>query len=233
MQITSAMRSRDYGPRRGTIGMSRLLNSIVQVSRKYHLDSDMLVDGLIEAFTSRTGHCGKVDILCRGRREDYAIFLLTEGEKVVSQFKVGLELLKDPLGLKNQAQHISVSTGLAAKYYDSNRSISELRFGMKRVSVSGTITEMPPKRLIITEYGHRYYVSNARIADDTGAIRVSLWDGQIDLVRVEDRVKIDNCDVSVFGGEPQLRPRRKSIISITRKEVPELYMTPEAKTVLA
>jgi replication factor A1 len=215
------------------MAMSRLLNSIVQVSRKYHLDSDLLVDGLIEASVNRIGHCSTVDILCRGRKQDSAMFLLTEGEKVVSQFQVLLELLKDASGLKDQAQQMSISMGSGARYFDSNRSISELRFGMKRVSVSGTITEVPPKRLIVTEYGHRYYVSNARITDDTGTIRVSLWDGQIDMVQVEDRVKIDNCDVSVFGGEPQLRTRRKSTISIDRKEVPELCITPGANAVLA
>jgi replication factor A1 len=47
-------------------------------------------------------------------------------------------------------------------------------------------------------------VATAIIADETGTIKLTLWNERIDQVRVNDVVKIQNGYVSSFKGEIQL-----------------------------
>jgi replication factor A1 len=98
--------------------------------------------------------------------------------------------------------------------FQKQKRIDELKFGMKRINVDARIIEIPPKRLVISEFGNQFYVSNVRIADETGTIRLSLWNGQIEKVHIGDKVEIENCYVSSFAGEPQLRIGRNGIMSV-------------------
>ncbi len=85
---------------------------------------------------------------------------------------------------------------------------------MKGIDVTATIVEVPPIKPVITRWGSECYVSNVMIADETGSIRLSLWNQQVDRVRVGDEVELKNCYVSRFAGQLQLRLKRKSIISV-------------------
>ena len=85
---------------------------------------------------------------------------------------------------------------------------------MKKVDVTGKVIDIPPKRLVTSEFGNQFYVSNVRIADETGSIKLSLWNGQIDMVLVGDVVDVKDCYVANFAGEPQLRIGRNGTISV-------------------
>ncbi len=85
---------------------------------------------------------------------------------------------------------------------------------MKGVDVTAKIVEVPPIKPVISRWGSQCYVSNVMISDETGLIRLSLWNKQIDKVRVGDEVELTNCYVSRFAGQPQLRLRRKSTMSV-------------------
>ena len=85
---------------------------------------------------------------------------------------------------------------------------------MKGVDVTVKIIEVPPIKPVFTRWGSECYVSNVKIADETGSIRLSLWNEQVDKVRVGDEIELKNCYVSRFAGQLQLRLRRKSIMSI-------------------
>ena len=50
--------------------------------------------------------------------------------------------------------------------------IGELRSGMRRVDVEAEIIEIPLRRLVNTRWGGQSYVSNVRISDETGTIRL-------------------------------------------------------------
>ncbi|RLI34349.1 hypothetical protein DRO66_08970 [Candidatus Bathyarchaeota archaeon] len=103
---------------------------------------------------------------------------------------------------------------LEQERYQKKQQIDNLRFGMKGIDVKAKIVEVPPIKPGITRWGTECYVSNAMIADETGSIRLSLWNKQIDKVRVGDEVELTNCSVSRFAGQPQLRLRRKSTMSV-------------------
>ncbi|MBS7659293.1 MAG: OB-fold nucleic acid binding domain-containing protein [Candidatus Bathyarchaeia archaeon] len=83
--------------------------------------------------------------------------------------------------------------------------IKELRNGMKHVNVEGKIVDKSEPREVVSRYqGTTHTVANAVIADETGKIKLTLWNDQIDQVNVNDNVKIENGYVTSFRGELQL-----------------------------
>ncbi len=95
--------------------------------------------------------------------------------------------------------------------------ISELKAGATNVELEGTITEKSDPREVITKYGKRLNVADAVISDDTGSIAISLWEDNINLVNVGDKVKISNGYVSEFKGNPQLSTGKYGKIEVVGK----------------
>ena len=85
---------------------------------------------------------------------------------------------------------------------------------MKGIDVNAKIIKIPPKQDVLTKFGVEAFVSNISIADETGTIRLSLWNDQIDKVHIGYEVEVENCYVASYIGELQLRIRRKGKISI-------------------
>ena len=100
------------------------------------------------------------------------------------------------------------------KNYGQNQTIGDLRYGMKGITVKAKMIEIPPAKLVMTRWGSPACVSNVTIADDTGTIRLGLWNDQIEMVNIGDEVELTNCRVARFANEPQLRLGRKSTISV-------------------
>jgi replication factor A1 len=83
--------------------------------------------------------------------------------------------------------------------------IKDLRNGMKRVDVEAQITEKGNPREVMSRFkDETYTVADAVVADETGSIKLTLWNEQIDQVNVNDRIKIENGYVTSFKGEIQL-----------------------------
>lgn len=58
------------------------------------------------------------------------------------------------------------------------------------------------------KFGKVGKVANATVSDKTGLIKLTLWNEDIDKVRVGDKIKISNGFVSEFQGEKQLSAGR-------------------------
>jgi len=83
--------------------------------------------------------------------------------------------------------------------------INELRDGMKRINVTAKVTEKSDTREVTSRFKDQALkVANAVIADETGTIKLTLWNEQINQVNVNDTVKIQNGYVTSFRGEIQL-----------------------------
>jgi replication factor A1 len=83
--------------------------------------------------------------------------------------------------------------------------IRDLRNGMKRVSIEARITEKSDPREVQSRFKDQTYrVADAVIADETGSIKLTLWNEQIDQVNVDDVIKVENGYVTSFRGEVQL-----------------------------
>ena len=76
---------------------------------------------------------------------------------------------------------------------------------MKRVTVEAKVVEKGDPREVKSRYkDETYQVADAIIADETGSIKLTLWNEQIDQVHVDNKVKIENGYVTSFKGEVQL-----------------------------
>jgi len=83
--------------------------------------------------------------------------------------------------------------------------IKDLQNGMKRVSVAAKVVEKGDVREVRSRFkDETYKIVDAVIADETGSIKLTLWNEQIEQVNVGDNIKIDNGYVTSFKSEIQL-----------------------------
>jgi len=83
--------------------------------------------------------------------------------------------------------------------------IRDLRNGMKRVTVEANVVDKGEPRQVRSRYkDETYMVADVVVADETGSIKLTLWNEQIDQVEVGNKIKIENGYVTSFKGEIQL-----------------------------
>jgi replication factor A1 len=83
--------------------------------------------------------------------------------------------------------------------------IKDLRNGMKRVKVEASVVEKGETRQVKSRYkDETYSVADAVIADETGSIKLTLWNEQIDQLEVGNKITVENGYVTAFKGEIQL-----------------------------
>jgi replication factor A1 len=92
--------------------------------------------------------------------------------------------------------------------------ISELKPGMRRVDVEAKVTSLSDAREVTTRTGDQSRVATADVADDSGAVKLTLWNEQIDQVKVNSSVKIENGYVTSFRGETQLNVGRYGKLTV-------------------
>ena len=94
--------------------------------------------------------------------------------------------------------------------------IGEIRQGMRRVDTEGTVVEISEVRNVTLRTGRPARVADAIIKDETGTIKLSLWNEDIDRVKVGDKVRIENGYTTTFRGEIQLNVGRYGTLHITK-----------------
>ncbi|HZY94870.1 MAG TPA: OB-fold nucleic acid binding domain-containing protein [Candidatus Bathyarchaeia archaeon] len=85
--------------------------------------------------------------------------------------------------------------------------IAELKPGMRRVDVKGKIVDIESPREVNTKFGPGQ-VANATLQDESGTVKVTLWNENISKIAVNDDVEIQNGYVESFRGELQLNVGR-------------------------
>ncbi len=81
--------------------------------------------------------------------------------------------------------------------------LSELKAGQGKVDVEATVKSKAEPR-VINKYGRELKIVNAVVQDESGEMKLSLWNEDVDKVNVGDKIKITNGYVSEFNGEKQL-----------------------------
>ncbi len=92
--------------------------------------------------------------------------------------------------------------------------ISELTAGMRRVEITAKILEISQAREVTTRRGEQSRVATAVVSDDSGNVKSKLWNEQIDQVKVNDTISIENGYVDSFRGETQLNVGRYGKLSV-------------------
>lgn len=91
---------------------------------------------------------------------------------------------------------------------------------MKRVSVEATVKEKSPSRQVMSRFkDETYTVADAIVADESGSIKLTLWNEQIALLNVNDKIKIENGYVTSFKGEIQLNIGKFGKLSVNDQPV--------------
>lgn len=95
--------------------------------------------------------------------------------------------------------------------------IQDLRNGMKNVGVEAKVKEKTDTREVQSRFKNETYkVATVIIADETGSIKLTLWNEQINQVNINDTVKVENGYVSSFRGEIQLNVGRQGKLTVER-----------------
>jgi replication factor A1 len=79
----------------------------------------------------------------------------------------------------------------------------ELKPGQGKVDVEVLVKSKDATREF-EKYGKQLRVANAIVSDDSGEIKMGLWNEDIDKVKVGDKIKVTNGYVSEFNGIKQL-----------------------------
>lgn len=82
--------------------------------------------------------------------------------------------------------------------------ISELKAGMRNVSITGKIDSVGEPRTVNLKAGGTNTVADAIISDESGSIKLSLWGEEINNVQPDDRVSVENGYINTFRGENSL-----------------------------
>jgi replication factor A1 len=186
------------------------------LSVKYEVDADKFFDALVSAGTDRKSTCGNLSIECRGRKRNGIILLITRGPKVVAQFPVTQEFLLDHNNPIKDARRIYAFGRQVVRKDSGPRplKIRDLRVGMKSVCLKAKVLEITKSTFVVTRFGNHASVANALVSDETGTIKMCLWNEQISSVSVGDTVRVENARISAFRGERQLRVGKKGILRV-------------------
>ena len=81
--------------------------------------------------------------------------------------------------------------------------IKELTPRQGNVNIEGTITEVGETKSF-NKFGRQLIVADAILKDDSGAVKLTLWNDDVSKYRAGDKIKIANGYVGEFQGEKQL-----------------------------
>ena len=85
--------------------------------------------------------------------------------------------------------------------------IAELKPRMGKVEIEVTVKDVGEVREF-EKFGRKGRVCNATVTDDSGEIKLTLWNDEIDKVKKGNKLKITNGYVNEFQGEMQLTAGR-------------------------
>ena len=94
--------------------------------------------------------------------------------------------------------------------------LAELQARQGNVDVEVTIVNKGDVRSF-SKFGKEGTVCNAQIKDDSGEMKLTLWNEQVEQVNVGDKVKITNGYVGEWQGEKQLSTGKFGKLEVTGK----------------
>jgi replication factor A1 len=176
-----------------------------------------LFQALVTAQEKGTATCQNLTVKYRGTIGREAIFLIKKGCKVVVQFRIVEEfLLRKGICFETWMNTDKIRKQMTRQNCGHRLStmIQDLRHGMKKVTVEAEVLETPKPSLVQTRYGNSAWVTNTLIADETGKVKLCLWNEQVNYINMGDVIQIKNASVSAFKGERQLRLGKTGTISV-------------------
>ena len=96
--------------------------------------------------------------------------------------------------------------------------IKDLNSETKRFNLNAKVTEKSSPRTILSRWGTTLQLSTATITDRSGTIKLPLWNGQVDMISVGDRLRIENARLKRFRGELQVKLDRLAKLHVVENK---------------
>jgi len=204
--------------RRATRNRTSPSEYLAFLSIKYGVDVDKFFNALVSAGKNRKSTCGSLSIEFRDKRKNMITLLITRESKVVAQFPIPEEFLLEQNNPIRDARKAEVFCRHKVKKAADPEllNIRDLRIGMKNINLEAEVVEIAKPTFVVTRFGNYASVANALISDDTGKIRLCLWNEQINSISVGDTVQIENASIAKFRGERQLRVGKKGALHVAQ-----------------
>lgn len=90
--------------------------------------------------------------------------------------------------------------------------IADLKKGPFEGSIEGEISELEEPKKITTKFGKQLTVANGTLKDDSGEIKLALWNEDASKFAQGDKVRINNGWVSEFQDELKVSSGRNGTI---------------------
>ena len=205
---------------RASLNHQRNLIYLSKIISKYDLSPEKILDYLIRA--RKKGQFGqeKLELKVREKTDEFTTFTLIYDKNIVSQFRLENKLMDYPESSKHKLQELILRMPpRKEKQKDTDYKISELRKGLKSINLKVKVIEKSPTKEVYSRSGRKLRLSNAIVSDETGEIKLTLWNDQISFVSEGDFIKINNANVKSFRGEKMLNlSSRTGKIEIIKKE---------------
>ncbi|MCL2172820.1 MAG: hypothetical protein LBH62_02935 [Nitrososphaerota archaeon] len=196
---------------------SPLGEHLALVSVKYNVYPAEVVQALINAKRDGKATCGELTVDYRGKTKEDIIFLIKKDDSVVAQFRVEESFLSqnNDASFETYMSTDKIRKKMAKQNPDALFSaISDLRSGMKHVNLKAKVQEIPKPAQVHTQFGNTAMVVNAIVSDETGTIKLCLWEGQISTINIDDDIEIRNAQVCLFRGEKQIRLGKNGTLNV-------------------
>ncbi|MBI4450625.1 hypothetical protein HY642_01500 [Candidatus Woesearchaeota archaeon] len=95
--------------------------------------------------------------------------------------------------------------------------LKELQAGQGKVDVIGQIVDIKEPRQF-EKFGKQGKVANATLRDESGDMTLTLWNEQVEQIKVGDRIHITNGYVSEWKGERQLSTGKFGKLEVVSNE---------------
>ena len=187
------------------------LQYLVRISNKYGLDTQRFMSCFVEAWTQKKSSYKGISILCRQKTAEDGVFLLTRDQSVIAQIRLSETTLRylPAIDFASLPSDKSPSARRTEKREPVDMKIKDLSLGVKWVNLRAKVVEKSNTRTVFSRMGNPLGVSTATISDNTGSVKLPLWNAQISTVSVGDTVQIENGRVKRFRGELQVSVGRK------------------------
>jgi hypothetical protein len=197
----------------------KILEYLVELATKHGIDTTEFFNAVVHAWKNGKATCRGLTIQCRMKKKGRAVFLITRGYAVIAQFPIPEDILRETSPLKGfdyvRERVIYASKLKERKALDTSHiKIRDLKVGMRRINLRARVVEISKPKLVLTRFNDYVVFANATLSDETSTIKLTLWNGRINMVSINDVVQVENANVIVFRGEKQLRIGRNGTLKV-------------------
>ncbi len=199
-------RGRPTGQRQSMPEMTRLWY-LIWISKKYNIETRKFFESFLDAWVHEKSSCEGMSIECRQKTEDNGVFLVTQNQKVVTQLRLTKATLKHmtEIDLEKIPWKESDVVSKINKLKPIDVKIKDVNSEVKWVNLKAKVVKKPIARTVYSRFGNNPLgLSTSTISDDTGSIKMPLWNNQINMVSIGDTIQIENGRIRTFRGELQV-----------------------------